>query len=56
MVDADTRVDAECLVHMSSVMRRDPRVMGLCGETKVLNKTQTWVTTIQVYEYREFEI
>lgn len=25
--------------------------MGLCGETKISNKSQTWVTAIQVFEY-----
>lgn len=25
--------------------------MGVCGETRIANKMQTWVTTIQVYEY-----
>lgn len=25
--------------------------MGLCGETKIANKSETWVTMIQVFEY-----
>lgn len=28
-------------------MSRDPNVMGLCGETKIANKTDSWVTAIQ---------
>ncbi|RKP07402.1 chitin synthase-domain-containing protein, partial [Thamnocephalis sphaerospora] len=51
MVDADTLVMPDALGHMVSAMERDPKVMGLCGETRVSNKRQTWVTMIQVYEY-----
>lgn len=29
-----------CMVH-------DPEIMGLCGETKIANKSETWVTMIQ---------
>ena len=50
-VDADTRVDPNCLAHMTAVMKMDPQVMGLCGETKISNKNQSWVTLIQVFEY-----
>jgi len=32
-------------------MAHDPEIMGLCGETKIANKTQSWVTMIQVFEY-----
>lgn len=28
-------------------MRKDPDIMGLCGETKIANKSETWVTMIQ---------
>jgi chitin synthase len=51
MVDADTVVDAEALRHLTAVLRRDSSVMGLCGETKISNKTASWVTAIQVFEY-----
>ncbi|BFZ61984.1 Chitin synthase, class 3 [Saitoella coloradoensis] len=51
MVDADTKVFPDSLTHMVSTMVRDPEVMGLCGETKIANKTQSWVTAIQVFEY-----
>jgi chitin synthase len=32
-------------------MHNDPDIMGLCGETRIANKNQSWVTMIQVYEY-----
>ena len=51
MVDADTKVFPDSLTHMISAMVKDPELMGLCGETKIANKTQTWVTMIQVFEY-----
>ena len=51
MVDADTKVFPDSLTHMVSAMVKDPEIMGLCGETKIANKTQSWVTMIQVFEY-----
>ncbi|KAJ9088729.1 hypothetical protein DSO57_1020262 [Entomophthora muscae] len=51
MVDADTKVYPDSLTKMVAVMVRDPTVMGLCGETKIANKTDSWVTMIQVFEY-----
>lgn len=51
MVDADTMVYPDCLTHMVAEMVKDPTVMGLCGETKIANKTESWVTAIQVFEY-----
>lgn len=36
---------------MLSVLRLDPTVMGLCGETRIANKGASWVTAIQVFEY-----
>ena len=51
MVDADTVVNSTSLRYMVQTMVNDPKVMGLCGETRISNKTQTWVTMIQVYEY-----
>ncbi|KAJ1548572.1 hypothetical protein HK405_002510 [Cladochytrium tenue] len=51
MVDADTTVEAAALRAMSNCMVNDPRVMGLCGETMVANKSESWVTAIQVFEY-----
>ncbi|KAF7536326.1 hypothetical protein G7054_g4621 [Neopestalotiopsis clavispora] len=51
MVDADTKVFPDSLTHMLSAMVKDPDIMGLCGETKIANKRQSWVTAIQVFEY-----
>ncbi|CDH16127.1 probable Chitin synthase 3 [Zygosaccharomyces bailii] len=51
MVDADTKVFPDCLTHMLAEMVKDPLIMGLCGETKIANKAQSWVTMIQVFEY-----
>ena len=51
MVDADTKVFPDSLSHMVAEMVKDPTIMGLCGETKIANKADTWVTAIQVFEY-----
>lgn len=51
MVDADTRIYPNSITHMSAEMSRDNMIMGLCGETKIANKTESWVTMIQVFEY-----
>lgn len=51
MVDADTKVFPDSLTHMISAMVKDPEIMGLCGETKIANKSDSWVTMIQVFEY-----
>ncbi|KAK0549778.1 Chitin synthase, class 3 [Tilletia horrida] len=51
MVDADTKVFPDSLSRMVSCMVEDPEIMGLCGETKIANKAETWVTMIQVFEY-----
>ncbi|RDI89403.1 hypothetical protein Vi05172_g305 [Venturia inaequalis] len=51
MVDADTKVFPDSLTHMISAMVKDPEIMGLCGETKIANKRESWVTMIQVFEY-----
>jgi len=50
MVDADTKVFPDSLTHMISAMVKDPEIMGLCGETKIANKRDSWVTMIQVFE------
>lgn len=50
MVDADTKVFPDSITHMISAMVKDPEVMGLCGETKIANKRESWVTMIQVFE------
>ncbi|KAI9280480.1 chitin synthase [Sporodiniella umbellata] len=51
MVDADTKVYTDALSRLVSCMVNDPEVMGLCGETKIGNKTDSWVSMIQVFEY-----
>ncbi|KAF2634110.1 chitin synthase 4 [Massarina eburnea CBS 473.64] len=51
MVDADTNVFPDSLTHMVSAMVKDPEIMGLCGETKIANKRDSWVSMIQVFEY-----
>ncbi|KAJ3111434.1 hypothetical protein HDU96_005694 [Phlyctochytrium bullatum] len=51
MVDADTRVISDSLRAMTNTMYNDPKIMGLCGETRIDNKRQSWVTMIQVFEY-----
>ncbi|EST08287.2 Fungal chitin synthase [Kalmanozyma brasiliensis GHG001] len=51
MVDADTMVYPKSMKTLANCMMGDPLIMGACGETRIANKTQTWVTMIQVYEY-----
>ena len=46
-VDADTKVFPDSLTRMAACMVNDPDIMGLCGETKIANKGETWVTMIQ---------
>ncbi|KZT51785.1 glycosyltransferase family 2 protein [Calocera cornea HHB12733] len=50
-VDADTKVFPDSVTRMVSCMVYDEDIMGLCGETKIANKAETWVTMIQVFEY-----
>lgn len=51
MVDADTKVFPDSITHMVACMVKDPEIMGLCGETKIANKRDSWVSMIQVFEY-----
>ena len=46
-VDADTKVFPDSLTRMVSCMVHDDEIMGLCGETKIANKAETFVTMIQ---------
>ncbi|OZJ05912.1 Chitin synthase 3 [Bifiguratus adelaidae] len=48
MVDADTKIYPDSLSRLVSCMAHDPEIMGLCSETKIGNKTDSWVTMIQV--------
>lgn len=50
-IDADTRVDELSITHMTYAMNQNDRILALCGETKVDNKWQSWVTMMQVFEY-----
>ncbi len=50
-IDADTRIEKKAIAHMVFNMNKDERVLALCGETKVDNKTASWITMIQVFEY-----
>ena len=51
MVDADTKVYPSSVRLLMNCLNNDPLIMGLCGETKIANKRQSWVTAIQVFEY-----
>ncbi|KAI9323437.1 chitin synthase-domain-containing protein [Dichotomocladium elegans] len=51
MVDADTEVAPDSLNRMVSCFVHDAKIVGLCGETKLANERESWVTMIQVYEY-----
>ncbi|RHZ75834.1 hypothetical protein Glove_209g12 [Diversispora epigaea] len=51
MVDADTEVLPDALNRMISCMLHDGRVIGICGETTLVNEEGSWTTMIQVYEY-----
>ncbi|CAG8543746.1 8418_t:CDS:2 [Paraglomus brasilianum] len=51
MVDADTKVYPNSLRLLINCMCNDPLIMGLCGETKIANKRDSWITAIQVFEY-----
>lgn len=50
-IDADTRVDEMSVTHMVYSMNQNDSILALCGETKVDNKWQSWVTMMQVFEY-----
>ncbi|KAH9858635.1 chitin synthase-domain-containing protein [Lenzites betulinus] len=51
MVDADTKVFPDSLKYLVNCMHHDQMIMGCCGETRIANKRQSWVTAIQVFEY-----
>ncbi|CAG8471347.1 958_t:CDS:10 [Ambispora gerdemannii] len=51
MVDSDTLLKRDALKRMVATMDNDPKVIGVCGETKLLNRYQSWVTMIQVFDY-----
>ncbi|KAI9296380.1 hypothetical protein K502DRAFT_314454 [Neoconidiobolus thromboides FSU 785] len=51
MVDADTVVMPDSLNRLVSAMLHDIKIMGICGETSIMNERDSWATMIQVYEY-----
>ncbi|ORZ23516.1 chitin synthase-domain-containing protein [Absidia repens] len=51
MVDADTKLYPDALSRLISCAVKDPEISGMCGETKIANKTDSWVAMIQVFEY-----
>ncbi|KAG2206294.1 hypothetical protein INT47_007308 [Mucor saturninus] len=51
MVDADTKLFPDALSRLISCAVKDPEISGLCGETKIANKTDSFVTMMQVFEY-----
>lgn len=40
-------VAVDSVTHMVAAMANDITIMGLCGETRIANKTDSWVTMIQ---------
>ncbi|KAI8068322.1 chitin synthase-domain-containing protein [Gongronella butleri] len=51
MVDADTKLFPDALTRLVAAAVKDPSISGLCGETKIANKKDSWVTMMQVFEY-----
>eukprot|EP00834_Sanchytrium_tribonematis_P002236 NODE_65_length_25825_cov_1.353844.p3 type:complete len:975 gc:universal NODE_65_length_25825_cov_1.353844:9489-6565(-) len=51
MVDADTFVLPDSVEKLINAVMKDDRIMGLCGETRISNKKESWITSIQVFEY-----
>ncbi|CAG8649692.1 10487_t:CDS:10 [Cetraspora pellucida] len=51
MVDVNTKVYPDSLAHMIACMSHDDKITGICGEIEIFNKSDTWVTMIQVFEY-----
>jgi chitin synthase len=47
MVDADTKLYPDALSRLISAAVKDPEISGLCGETKIANKKDSWVSMIQ---------
>lgn len=50
-IDSDTEPAEDSLKQMVFKMCNDNKIIGLCGETRIANKYDSWVTAIQVYEY-----
>ncbi|OMH86291.1 Chitin synthase 6 [Zancudomyces culisetae] len=50
-VDADTVVAPDSLMRLVAACASDARIAGICGETRLANEQQSWITMMQVYEY-----
>lgn len=50
-IDSDTMVYDDSINHMVHKMEKERNIVALCGETRISNKMDSWVTAIQVYEY-----
>ncbi|KAJ3759942.1 glycosyltransferase [Lentinula raphanica] len=48
-VDADSKVLPDSLTRMIDCMVHDEEIMVQCGERKIANKAETWVTMMQGY-------
>ena len=46
-IDADTRVHEDSVNHMVFNMNDNEKILALCGETRVENKTQSLITMLQ---------
>jgi chitin synthase len=46
-IDADTKAFPDSLSRMVACLVKDYEIMGICGETKIANKTDSFVTMIQ---------
>ncbi len=51
MIDADTMTTPEALTILISSCVRDRRIIGTCGETKLMNEENSLFTMLQIYEY-----
>ncbi|KAK9670770.1 hypothetical protein K7432_017501 [Basidiobolus ranarum] len=51
VADADTFIRPTGLDILVQALEKDPSLSGVCGETKVENRTQNYITMIQVFEY-----
>ncbi|ORX93162.1 hypothetical protein K493DRAFT_316151 [Basidiobolus meristosporus CBS 931.73] len=51
VADADTFIRPNGLDILVHALEADPNLSGVCGETKVENRTQSYITMIQVFEY-----
>ncbi|EGN94962.1 glycosyltransferase family 2 protein [Serpula lacrymans var. lacrymans S7.3] len=50
-IDADTSVTPDSLNRLVACAADDSSIIGICGETKLMNEEGSWWTMIQVYEY-----